>query len=134
MRRSILGLVTGFVVHQFGRDHHPRGTEHDGPSDPCLSVIAGDDLSGVVSSAEVALDGLAHTCPDDIDAVPVAPDVTQVLLISDVCGSGNLTDSHFTFSDSAAPTLPDSGRCPDGAYRPTDLETGDTLRWSSEAL
>jgi subtilisin-like proprotein convertase family protein len=98
-----------------------------GTSDPYPSTIQVDFMSGVVIGVQAAFQGLAHTYPDDIDALLVAPGGSNVMLMSDACGSGDLTGSSFTFDDAAPTQLADLGPCPDGDYRPTDYEPGDAM-------
>jgi subtilisin-like proprotein convertase family protein len=98
-----------------------------GSANPYPSTVDAASLTGIVTSVTAAFGGLSHTFPDDIDALLVAPNGTNVMLMSDACGGGDLAGSSFVFDDAAAGGMPDAGPCPDGSYRPTDFEPGDSM-------
>jgi len=84
------------------------------------------NLPGRVTDVDVVLTAVSHTFPDDLDIFLRAPGSTQVVrLMSDVCGSIDLVGVTFTIDDDAGTTLPDSGPCPSGSYRPSDSGTAE---------
>jgi RTX calcium-binding nonapeptide repeat (4 copies) len=92
-----------------------------GRAEPYPSTISVEGLPGTVAKATVTLDRVFHNTPDEIDALLVGPGAQKVLLISDACGLGTtpLTGQILTFDD-AGSSLPNSGPCTRGTYRPTN--------------
>ena len=81
--------------------------------------------NGPISSVEVLV-SLTHDNINDLDLVLVSPNGDAVILMSDACGTGTLTQRTFIFTSSAAGPLPESGPCPADEYKPTNYGTGDT--------
>ena len=82
------------------------------------------NMTGPVTDVEVALNGVSHTRPRDLDVLLMAPDSRGVILMSDACGDGDVTGRSWTFwSNGAPPEMGDS--CPDGYYRNTNIGVGD---------
>lgn len=69
----------------------------------------------------VTLSGLAHTFFADIDVLLAGPTGVNLILMSDVCGNGELSARTFTFSDAAASAMTVVGPCPSGTYKPTNF-------------
>lgn len=99
------------------------GAVGQGTPYPSTIMVAG--LTGRVRSMTVTLQGLTHTFADDLDILLVGPAGQKVMLMSDAGGS-NDPAGDYVFSD-AAPAAMTSGAIPAGSYRPTDLQTGETL-------
>ena len=102
-----------------------------GPAAPSTVTVSGQgNLTNV--SVQVTL---SHTFPDDVDLLLVGPTGQQVVLMSDACGNATppnpLSNAQFTFSDSAAAGLADAGPCASGAFKPTNVGSGDT--WPAPA-
>ncbi|HTY88874.1 MAG TPA: M4 family metallopeptidase [Candidatus Acidoferrum sp.] len=94
---------------------------------PSTIIVSG--LSGTISKVTVTLHNVNHTYPEDLDILLVSPSGTNVMLMSDAGGGGDLIGLTLTFDDDAAGTLPDVDQIYPGTYRPTDYGTGDTLPW-----
>ncbi len=72
----------------------------------------------------VVLNGVNHTWSDDIDIVLQSPTGTNVTLMSDVGGTGILTNATYTFSDAGVAMSIAAGN-PTGTYRPTNNAPAD---------
>lgn len=105
----------------------PITINHVGPATPAQSTIDVADLRGTATDVTVTLNGLAHTFPDDIEVLLVAPGGQKVKLMSDVGGSADLTGINLSFNANAAAYLPDSSLIQPGTYLPTDVVEGDPL-------
>ena len=87
---------------------------------PSVVTVA---TTGVVYEARIALSGLRHPRPSDLDVLLVNPAGVAVLLMSDCGGTNALTSANaptLTFSDAAAGGL-GSTALVTGTYRPSDL-------------
>jgi Ca2+-binding RTX toxin-like protein len=104
------------------------GTGTQGVANPYPSTIrlSGFTPAGTISDVNVRLENLAHTYPDDIDAVLVGPNGQNVLLMSDTGGSNDV-NVDLTFDDQAGTNLPDGGPLLSGTYKPTDFPPADTF-------
>ena len=101
-----------------------------GPASPYPSSIAVSGLAGSVTTVTVALNNLTHSTVNDIDAMVVAPDGSNLVVLSDV---GDPTSSlafannaTLTFSDTGASPVP-TGNIPTGTYTPTNNGAGDAF-------
>ncbi len=94
---------------------------------PYPSTITVAGLTGAVAKVTVALRGVNHSFPDDLDVLLVGPTGTNVLLMSDAGGHADLTGATLVFDDQAATDLPDADQIVSGTYRPTNFEPGDAL-------
>lgn len=97
--------------------------QDNGPADsyPFTNTITG--LTGRLNRLTVRIEGLNHTCSDNIDVLLVAPDGRSVMLLSDVGGNSNLTTRSLVFDD-LAPTSLMASAVPvaHARYRPTNYE------------
>jgi subtilisin-like proprotein convertase family protein len=95
-----------------------------GPAGPYPSTI---DISGVIGTllkATVTLHGVTHTFPRDIDALLQSPSGRDVLLMSDVGGSGpGIAGVDYTFDDAAATSLPTLTNVGSGTFKPSNDNT-----------
>lgn len=98
-----------------------------GTGNPYPSNIAVSGLTGTVTNVTVTLNNFNHTFPDDTDVMLVAPNGNNLILMSDVGGSGKITNTTLTFDDASAASLPDATKLFTGAYKPTNIGTGDTF-------
>jgi subtilisin-like proprotein convertase family protein len=110
------------------------------------STVGVSNLRGPVTDVQVTLNGVSHTRPRDLDVLLVAPDGTRVVLMSDVCGDGDLSNRTFTFHSNGG--LPDMGdaECPNPNYADSNrgipdnwpgviLGSGDELRhWHKKVM
>jgi subtilisin-like proprotein convertase family protein len=78
----------------------------------------------VITDVNVKITNLDHTFPGDINLLLVSPSGTNVLLMSDICGGGDVLNVNLTFDDSAADNL-SSGPCVSGTYKPTQVTPQD---------
>ena len=84
-------------------------------------------LPSYLCKATVALYGIAHSRPDDIDVLLSRLTGANALIVSDVGGSTGVSGVNLTLSDSAAAGLPDNGPLVSGTFQPTNFESGDVL-------
>ena len=70
---------------------------NSGPATPYPSTITVTGATGLVGKVTVALKGLTHSFPDDLEILLVGPDGQQMLLMSDVGGSSRNKRDKFEF-------------------------------------
>lgn len=92
------------------------------PADPYPSTEAVTGPEGeVVADVNVRLQGLSHSCVDDIDVMLVAPDgTTNTVLLSDVGGCRRVEGVDLTIDDEA-PASFTTAAVASGAYQPTNV-------------
>ena len=95
------------------------------PATPYPSTINVLGLPGVISKVRVTLRGLSHTFPNDIDVLLVGPTGQNLVLMSDVGGSGVVANVALTFDDDAASRLDPAVLATTGTYRPINFTAGD---------
>jgi subtilisin-like proprotein convertase family protein len=107
------------------------GSGTSGPANPYSVTRTVSGMEGVITDVNVALSGVSHRRPDDLDMLLVGPQGQKVMLMSDACGDGDVESHYWTWNDEASRVMPDSGSgdvCPNvTTYRPTDHEPGDTM-------
>lgn len=99
-----------------------------GPASPYPSTIAVSGMTGAVTKVQVRFNNLTHSIANDIDAMVVAPDGRNLVVMSDATSTGTFTfatNATLTFDDSAAAELPQAGEIDSGSYRPTNRAIGD---------
>ena len=96
-----------------------------GTASPYPSTIAIQCAPRPITKLNVALYGLSHSFPDDLDIMLVSPTGIAIKLMSDCGGSGanRLTGVDLVFDDNAPTYLPDSGLILSGTYKPSDYDT-----------
>lgn len=94
---------------------------------PYPSNINVSGLNGVVSNLKITLNNLQHSWGNDVDVLLVSPTGQKFVVMSDVSGSqGFIVARTITLSDFAAANLPTTSvPVAPGAYKPTNLNTGD---------
>jgi subtilisin-like proprotein convertase family protein len=93
-----------------------------GPLLPYPSQIFVQGQQGSVVKAAVTLPRIAHERIDELTAILVAPGGQKARFMSEVCAQQDTTTNPltFTFDDSAAASLPDTGPCTSGTYKSSD--------------
>jgi subtilisin-like proprotein convertase family protein len=99
----------------------PGSIGNSSPYPLSVSVPAGP-ANQVLVDVNVKLDRVYHTFPDDLNFLLEGPRGQTAVLMSDACGSADVNRAIWTFDDEAAGTMPNAGPCPDGSYRPTDVD------------
>ena len=79
------------------------------------------------TNVTVTLSNITHTFPDDWDILLVGPTAANLIILSDVGGSDDVTNRTITLDDAAAATIPDSTTLNSGTFRPTNIGAGDTF-------
>lgn len=97
---------------------------------PYPSTINVQGADGGITDVNVTLN-LSHTFPDDLDILLVSPSGDSEILISDVCGSTDLSSVVLTLDNSAGSAISDGGPCGSGTFQPTNIGAGDV--WPAPA-
>ncbi len=102
-----------------------------GTGNPYPATIAVSGLTGTTTNVTVTLSNVNHTFPDDFDILLVSPTGGNLILMSDVGGSDDLSNTTITLDDAAANSLPDALKYTNGPFKPTNIGAGDT--WPAPA-
>ena len=94
---------------------------------PYPSLINVSNVGGVVVKVAVTLTNLYHASPEDIDALLVAPDQQDALIMAHAGGQNAITHVTLTFDDDATNSLPPTAypqiTITNGTYKPTAYPT-----------
>jgi subtilisin-like proprotein convertase family protein len=90
------------------------------------STINVTGVRGPVTNVQVALNGVYHGRPDDLDVMLVAPDGHGVVLMSDVCGGSSVYNYTWIFQSDGAPNM--GNTCGGFTYIPTNMP-GEPDAW-----
>lgn len=114
----------GFDAFQTFTNPAPITIPSSGTGTPYPSniVVSGLPTSGA-SVESVVLTGVSHTWSNDIDVLLQSPAGTNVVLMSDVGGTGGINNATYTFRD-ASPAMATAAVNGTGSYRPTDFADG----------
>ncbi len=100
------------------------GTTVPIPGKPYPSeIIVADQKGGLVARVKVTLHQLHHNFPDGMDLLLVAPDQSNVILLSDVGGAPDINGVDISLDDEAPAYLPDRTVLLSGNYKPTNMGT-----------
>ena len=91
-----------------------------GAAQPYPSNITVSGLSGTITEVSVALNGVSHAVPIDLDVLLVAPGGSNLLLLSDAGGTAPVSGVNLVFDDDAANFVASSAMT-SGTFRPTDI-------------
>ncbi len=97
---------------------------------PYPSTINVTGLGGTLVKATVTLTGLTHASPMDIEALVVAPNQKDTLLMANAGGSGGyaaLNNVTIRFDDAATNSLPPYDRITNVVNRPTQYRADNDL-------
>ena len=89
---------------------------------PSNIVVSGLPATGVAVES-VILRGVSHTWSNDIDILLQSPTGQNVIMMSDVGGTGGLNNVTYTFND-AGPAMNTGAPNATGTYRPTNFADG----------
>ncbi|HYG92764.1 MAG TPA: hypothetical protein VD859_04180 [Nocardioides sp.] len=86
-------------------------------------------IDGPITDVNVNLNGVQQGFPTDLDILLVSPSGTAVMLVSDACGTEQVSNATWVIDDEAERQLPDvpaiDGSCGGlNAWKPTDWEQG----------
>jgi len=96
-----------------------------GPATPYSSNIAVSGLPATGAAvSSVVLTGVNHTWSNDIDILLQSPTGQNVILMSDVGGTGAINNATYTFSDAGAAMNAGTPNAT-GTYRPTNPDVPD---------
>ena len=91
---------------------------------PYPSVINVANRIGKVNKVVAMIEGLTHPFVSDMDVLLVGPNGAATILMSDVGGTGPVSNMNLTFDDAAASSLPDNATLSAGTFKPTDGDGG----------
>lgn len=86
------------------------------PSDVIVAGLTGN------KTIKLNLNGLTHTYPDDIDILLVGPGGQKFMAMSDLGGSGDVTNINLTLHDGATSILP-AAQLTSGEFKPGNEDT-----------
>jgi hypothetical protein len=86
---------------------------------PYPSEIIISNLAGVILKSTVTLTNLTHSVPSAIDALVVAPNQQDTLIMAHVGGQNKVSGVTLTFDDAAATKLPATGQIVNSTNQPT---------------
>jgi subtilisin-like proprotein convertase family protein len=96
-----------------------------GSATPYPSLIPSAGLGAPVADVNVTLNGLSHTCFDDLEVLLIGPNDRRTILLSDAgtypglgCGPPAPPPATITFDDEA-PSIYPCGSAPSGTFKPT---------------
>jgi hypothetical protein len=99
----------------------------NGPASPYPTTVVVSGLTGqVITDLNVTIKNLSHTQVQDVDILLVAPDGTNIVLMSDNGGTSAATNVTLTFDDAALGTI-GSGPIAGGTYKPENIGAGDVF-------
>jgi len=99
----------------------------NGPASPYPSTTIVTGLTGqVITDLNVTIKGLTHTQVQDVDILLIAPDGTNIVLMSDNGGTSAAAGVTLTFDDAAVSTI-GAGPIASGIYKPENLGAGDVF-------
>ena len=101
----------------------PISIPGSGNASPYPSGIDVSGTTGPITDISVTLHRFGHDFPTDVDILLVSPSGKGVILMSDACGSTDIEDFTWTFSQSASGPM--TGDCSGFTYRPTNIFDGD---------
>lgn len=110
------------------------GSGSSGPANPYPLTRTVSGEPGIVTDVNVAQDGIWHQRPDDLDLLLVGPRGQAVVLMSDACGSFEVSAYGWAWDDEAPLVMPDGdewAKCDKRFYRPTNWGSGDV--WPAPA-
>jgi hypothetical protein len=91
----------------------------EGPASPYPSIINVSGLNGSVVKTTMTWTNVSHTSPSDIDALLVAPDQLDTLIMAHAGSQNAITHVTLTFDDAATNSLSHFGLITNGVYKPT---------------
>ena len=86
---------------------------------PYPSLINVSGVGGTLIKATITLTNLSHTSPGDIDALLVAPNQQDTLIMAHAGGTFSLKHITLTFDDAATNSLPNNAQIYTGTNKPT---------------
>ena len=107
-----------------------------GPASPYPSSITVSGMSGPISKVTVTFHNLTHGSLNDIDAMVVAPDGENLIVLSDAANENTYTyasNATLTFDDAAANRVPGAGQVSTGSYKPTNNPVGSADTFPASA-
>jgi len=96
-----------------------------GISSPYPSNIAVSGLGGAITQVTVAMNGITHTWPTDIDVLLVGPEGQNAIIMSDIGGYSGVSGIDLILDDTVANLLPNGGPLVSNTYHPNNIQACD---------
>lgn len=96
----------------------PASSTGTGVADPYPITRTVSGVDGVITDIDVALIGVYHGRPADLEMMLEGPGGQKVALMSDVCGGSVAINQAWAWDDEALSSMYSAGTCPDGRYKP----------------
>src|SRR5215203_6185730 len=94
------------------------------------STINVTGQQGSINNISVQLFNVGHANPEDLDILVVSPSGTASIVMSDVCGGGDVEDQLWSLHTTIQPGLSFMGaQCPSVSYKATDTGFGGPDSW-----
>ena len=103
----------------------PIAIPAQGSANPYPSPIQVSGTDGPIRRMVLTLHGVTHPNPQDLDILLVSPSGRKASVVSDSCGSLDVTNRTWVFATYGSfDYMPKDGPCPSGAYRTTNYDIG----------
>ncbi|HVH35287.1 MAG TPA: hypothetical protein VM847_14375 [Tahibacter sp.] len=103
------------------------GTGPANAAGPYPSTLTVADAAPVIGTISIAINGLSHTYPDDLDFLLVAPGGQKMVIQSDAGGSSGVVGVSYVIADAGAAPLPDSTVLTTAVWQPANYGGTDTF-------
>jgi uncharacterized delta-60 repeat protein/uncharacterized repeat protein (TIGR01451 family) len=113
---AVFNFTLGTTTTTFSNSA-PVAIRDNTTGDPYPALINVSGVGGSISQATISVSNITHSYSGDIDALLVSPAGANVVFFSDA-GGVPLNNVSFTFSDTAANTIPATGPISSGTYQP----------------
>lgn len=119
------GTATGGLLSTVFTSAGPITIPDAGPASAYPAAVNVSNVTGPTEDVLVAINGLTHPSPSDLDLLLVSPDGRRLLLQSDVGGAGAVSNVSYTFHESgpAMSTI----QLGAGTVRPTSVGPADVF-------
>src|SRR5215216_2675171 len=123
--RSRNASARGDVVAEAIQDFSNRATVSLGGADSTAIEVSGFDKP--LTDVNVTLRNITQPGVDDLDVLLVGPGGQTAVIFSDVGGNNLVSNLTVTLDDQAATQLSPAGPLTNGAFQPTNFQSGDSF-------
>ena len=102
-----------------------NGAAKPGAPYPSTIAIAGTATS--IGTVSIAIKGLTHTYPDDLDLLLVGPGGQKMIIQSDAGSSVPVVGRSYVISDAGAAGVPNATELTTDTWKPANYDGGDTF-------
>jgi hypothetical protein len=115
----------GEVVAEAVQGFSNPATVSLGPTDTTAIEVSGFETS--LTDVNVRLRNITQPGTDALDILLVGPSGQTAIIFSDVGFNSSANNLTVTLDDQAATQMPTAGPIPNGAFQPTNFQSGDTF-------